>query len=164
MPNIAKVLKDEIARIARKETKAALTPLRKPARSARRAAADLKRKIADLEKEIRALQKRVAGLAGAGLAAAAEGAGKARITAKGVRSLRRRLRLTGQDFAKLLDITPQMVYLWEKATGPLKVRQKTRAAILGIRGIGAREARRRLVEMKHSKRPRKAAALRRKKR
>jgi transcriptional regulator with XRE-family HTH domain len=70
-----------------------------------------------------------------------------------MRSLRRRLRLTGQEFARLLGITQQVVHGWEKASGPRRMRGSTRAAILAIRDIGAREARRRLEEMKGSKKP-----------
>ena len=151
MPNFAKVLKDEISRIARREAKAAVDPVRKPARGLRRTAADLRTKIASLEKEVRSLRKALDGLAkGQPAAAAAE---KARITAKGMRSLRRRLRLSGQDFAKLLGITPQMVYHWDKVQGPLSVREKTRTSILAVRDIGAREARRLLEAMKPAGRP-----------
>ncbi len=164
MPNIAKVLKDEIARIARREAKAAVNPVKKPARGLRKTAADLRTKVASLEKEVKALQRALSGLTKAQPAAAAVIADKARITAKGVRSLRRRLRLSGQEFAKLLGITPQMVYHWDKAKGPLKVRAKTRAAILAIRDIGSREARRLLEAMKPAARPRKKAAPRRKRR
>jgi DNA-binding XRE family transcriptional regulator len=158
MPNIAKVLKDEIARIARHETKSAIAPLRKPGRSLRRSAAELKKKVALLEQEVRSLQKRVAGLAG--VQPGPEKGGRARVTAKGMRSLRRKLHLTGQEFAKLLGITPQVVYGWEKATGALRVRQKTRAAILAVREIGAREARRLLEQRKASPKRKKAAVKR----
>lgn len=160
MPNIARILKDEISRIARREASAAVGPVRKPTRTLRRTAADLKRKIAELEHEVRALQKRVAGLAPGRPAAAREGGSKARITAKGMRSLRRRLRLTGQDFARLLGVTGQVVYGWGKASGPLRVRERTRAAILTVRGIGAREARRRLDEMQKGKARRKPPSRR----
>lgn len=50
MPNIAKILKDEISRIARKEAKQAVAPFRKPTAGARRTFADLKRRMAALEK------------------------------------------------------------------------------------------------------------------
>lgn len=154
MPNIAKVLKDEFSRVARRETKRALTSVSKPAAGLRRTAADLKRRVAQLEKELRSLRKTIDGVAAARPAAASEATDKARITAKGMRSLRRRLRLTGQEFAKLLGITPQVVYGWDKATGPLRVRSTTRAAILAVRGIGAREARKRLGETKGTKKRR----------
>jgi DNA-binding transcriptional regulator YiaG len=144
MPNIAKVLKDEVSRLTRRETKKALASVSKPAHGLRRMTADLKRRVAGLEKELRSLRRTIDGLTKAQPPAAPEAPDKARITAKGMRSLQRRLRLTGQEFARLLGITAQVVYGWEKASGPLRVRGTTRAAILAIRNIGAREARRRL--------------------
>ena len=152
MPDIAKILKSEISRIARRETKRITVPFSKPAQRLRRTAAELRRKIAALEKEMGSLRKTVDTLRKTQPQAAAETADKARITAKGMRSLRRRLRLTGQEFAKLLGVTGQVIYRWEKASGPLRVRRKTRAAILAIRGIGTREARRRVGARKVLKR------------
>jgi DNA-binding transcriptional regulator YiaG len=157
MPNIAKVLKDEVSRVARRETKKAVASVSRPAAGLRRTAADLKRRVAQLEKELRLLWKTIDGQTKAHSPSAPETADKARITAKGMRSLQRRLRLSGQEFARLLGITPQVVYGWEKATGALRMRATTRAAILAIREIGAREARKRLEEMKGTKKPGKTA-------
>ena len=55
MPNIAKVLKEEIARIAKKEAKAAVTPIRKPSIRLRKDTAALKLQVGTLEKEIKRL-------------------------------------------------------------------------------------------------------------
>ncbi|MGD1149507.1 MAG: hypothetical protein ABR961_16345 [Thermoanaerobaculaceae bacterium] len=151
MPNIAKVLKDEVSRIARRETNKTLASVSRPTVGLRRTAADLKRRVAQLEKELRSLRKTINGLAKAHPPSAAETADNARITAKGIRSLRRRLRLSGQEFARLLGITPQVIYGWEKASGRLRMRGTTRAAILAIRDIGVREARKKLEGMKGAK-------------
>jgi len=143
MPNVMTVLKAEISRIARKEAKQAVAPLRKPTTGARRTFADLKRRLAAVEKEIKRL---AALLAKMPPPAATPGAGdqKARITGKGMRSLRRKLRLSGEQLGQLLGVSGPAVYAWEKRNGPLRVRQSTRTAILSIRNLGAREARKRL--------------------
>ena len=73
-------------------------------------------------------------------AAPATGDEKARITGKGMRSLRRKLRLSGEQLGQLLGITGAAVYAWDKRNGPIRVRPATRAAILSIRTLGAREA------------------------
>jgi DNA-binding transcriptional regulator YiaG len=164
MPNIAKVLKDEISRIARREANNAVAPARKPTAGLKRSAADLKRKVAELEKEVRSIRKIMAGIRPAVAPTTEAVAARARLTAKGVRSLRRKLRLTGQEFARLVGVTGQAVYAWEKGDGPLKVRAKTRAAILAIRSIGAREAKRRLVAMNDASKPVKATRRRTKQR
>ena len=160
MVNIGKVLKDEVSRIARRETNKTLASVSRPAAGLRRTATDLKRRVAQLEKELRSLRKAIDGVAKAEPPSAPEAADKARITAKGVRSLRRKLRLNGQEFASLLGVTPQVVYVWEKASGPLRVRRTTRTAILAIRDIGVREARKRIEGMAGAKKAGKTAPKR----
>ncbi|MBM4082404.1 MAG: hypothetical protein FJ278_22050 [Planctomycetes bacterium] len=165
MPNVVSVLKAEIVRISRKEAKAAVTPIRGPSVKVRHDVASLKKRMAALEKANRELQVVVARLVKAQPEPAVDQGAKARITAKGMRSLRRHLRLSGKDFARLLGVTGQAVYNWDKRSGTLKVRAGTRAAILALRGIGAREAKKRLAEMaakkpKASRRGRKTARRR----
>jgi len=161
MPNIAKALKDEVARIARRETNKALTPVSKLALGLRRTTTDLKRRVAKLEKELSSLRRSIDALRSAHLSAAPKTAGKARITAKGMRSLRRRLRLSGQEFARLLGIAAPVVYGWEKASGPLRMKGTTRTAVLAVRGIGVRAARRKLDEIKGTHKAGERAAGRR---
>ena len=145
MSNIAKAFKEEVIRLARKEAKMAVTPIRKPAVAIRKAVADLKRRVATLENE----NKRLSALLAKVPQPQAEPAvgQKARITGKGMRSLRRSLRLSGQQLGRLLGVTAKAVYLWEAKNGPLRVRETTKAAILSVRDLGAREARQRLEGM-----------------
>ena len=60
MANLASVLKAEIARLARKETKAQLDPLRKANAGYRRDIAALKREVADLSRRLKATSKATA--------------------------------------------------------------------------------------------------------
>ena len=55
MSTFAKSFKDEVTRLARKEAKAAVAPIRKPSGTTRSALADLKRRVAALEKDNRRL-------------------------------------------------------------------------------------------------------------
>mgnify|MGYP002261406726 CR=1 FL=1 len=57
------------------------------------------------------------------------------------------MRLSQANFGKLLGTTPGTVYLWEKKEGALNLRDKTKAAILSIRGMRAREAKEKLKEI-----------------
>jgi DNA-binding transcriptional regulator YiaG len=148
MPNVASVLKAEIARIARKEAKGAFTPVRRATARLRKDTAALKRRIVALERDMKGLQALVSKTAQAMPAPAPEEADKARITAKGIRSLRRRLKLSGEEFGLLLGITPQAVYNLEKGKGALRVRASTRTGLLTLRGIGAKEARESLQVMR----------------
>jgi DNA-binding transcriptional regulator YiaG len=146
MPNVEKALKAEITRISRKEIKTAIGGLGKSNINLKKIVADLKKRVASLEEENKRLTAGTRKQKTEVAEKPPEEAGKARLTSKGIRSLRKRLRLTQADFAKLIGATPHSVCLWEKKEGPLRLRDKTRAALLSIRGLGAREAKRKLGE------------------
>jgi DNA-binding transcriptional regulator YiaG len=150
MSNIAKVLKDEITRLARKEAKQAVAPLHKPAAEARRTFADLKRRVAVLEKANKQLASRLAKVPQPEPVAAPVGP-KNWISGKGVRSLRQKLGLSQEAFAKLVGVTPNAVWIWESKPGMLRMRDATKAAVMAVRGLGARDAKQRLIEMAKAK-------------
>ena len=145
MSTFANSFKAEVIRLARKEAKAAVSPIRKPAGATRKVLADLKQRVATLEKECR----RLSALLGKVPQPQAEPAEeqKVRITGKGMRSLRRKLGLSAIEFGKLLGVSRVAVYQWERKEGPLRVRGATMAAILSIKSLGAREAKERLAAL-----------------
>ena len=136
MPNIGSVLKQEIARVARRETRSQIQMLRRASAQQRRGIASLKRSIAALERQIAALKGAMA------RSAAVQGDGEAtqptvRFSPKGIRSLRRRLGLSAGDLARLIDVSAQSVYNWErKVTRP---RAAQLAALAELRSVGKRE-------------------------
>jgi DNA-binding transcriptional regulator YiaG len=146
MANVAKALKDEIARISRKEIKNAIGNLGKSQTNLRKIIADLKKRIVSLESENRRLTKEASKQKAPSVEKLPEQQEKARFTSKGIHNLRSRLHLTQAEFAKLVGATTHAVYLWENKEGPLKLRDKTKAALLSIKGLGAREAKEKLDE------------------
>lgn len=146
MPNVAKALRDEISRISRKEAKSATQFIGKPHGELKKIIADLKKRVGLLEKENRRLLEKKKKEEQESFQSPPEETGKARFTAKGIRSLRNRLGLSQSDFGKLMGATPHAVYLWERKEGALRLRDKTKAALLAIRGLGAREAKEKLAE------------------
>jgi len=148
MPNIAKVLKDEISRISRHEVKVAITPNRKPTIRLRKEVAELKIRLAALEKSGKELRALMGSIQTTQPVPAPEQAEKGWISGKGIVSLRRRLGLSQGEFAKLVGVSDQAVYLWERKPGMLKLRKETKAALFAVRGIGAREAKQRLASLK----------------
>jgi DNA-binding transcriptional regulator YiaG len=147
MSNVAKVLRAEISRISRREMKNSIEGIRKSNRGLKKIVADLKRRVLLLEKGNKGLVAAMRRYQVESLKTHdQEETAKARFTSKGIRSLRSRLRLTQADFARLLGTTPYSVYLWETKEGALKLRDKTREALLSVRGLRAREARMKLVE------------------
>jgi hypothetical protein len=150
MSNLVSCLKSEIVRLARKEAKAAVDPVRKPSVAARKALADVKRRMATLETELR----RVNGILSKMQAAQpcqpepAASDARIRITSRNVRGLRNRLDLAPAAFAKLLGVTPKWVYLYENKEGPLKMRAPTLKSFLAAAELKAGEAKRRIQAMK----------------
>ena len=147
MSNVAKVLKAEIARISKREAKSATQGIGKSNTWLRKTVADLKKRMVVLEKE----NKRLVAVMKkhqpeSPQKSDQEKGRKARFTSRGIRALRKKLRLSQADFGKLVGTTPGAVYLWEKKEGPISLRQKTKAAILYVRGLGAREAKQKLAE------------------
>jgi len=158
MSNVVKILKAEIARISKKEVKSVTQAIGKSNTWLRKTVADMKERLVLLEKENKRLVATVKRFQVAQPEKVEQEEGKkARFTSKGIQSLRKKLRLSQADFGKLLGATPHAVYLWEKKLGALNLRDKTKAAILSVRGLGAREAKEKLAELgKKLKKGRKA--------
>jgi DNA-binding transcriptional regulator YiaG len=157
MSNVAKALKAEISRISRKEAKSAVDPIAKTNTVLKKIVIDLKRRIAALEKENRRLLAAAKKEKPVAPQEPSEETKKARITSTTIRSLRSRLGLSQAKFGKLAGVTTGAVYLWENKEGPLNLREKTKAALLSIKGMGAREAKE-IVAEGEAKRGRKKAS------
>lgn len=158
MPNVALVLKQEIARLSRREARAVARPLRKLTAQHRRDGAALKRRLKALESRLLqlagAVEKLGKNLESQGGAAAVELGEKWRKDT--VRSTRRRLKLTQGAFAKLLGVSLGSVNGWE--TGRAQPRAAQQAAILALRngeGVSAPD------NSKKRSKPRRRAAKRR---
>jgi len=143
MPNIGSLLKDEIARLCRKEIRRQVEPVRKNAAAHRRDIAALKRKIATLERQGSVLVKRAARSEKAPKPESTEA--PMRFVAKGLVSLRTRLGLSAGDFGQLIGVSGQSVYNWEK--GKATPRREQLAALAAVRGIGKGEAQARLEKV-----------------
>jgi DNA-binding transcriptional regulator YiaG len=154
MPNIMSALKTEIVRLARKETKTATDPLRKPSIATRKAVADLKRRMADLEKAVKRLDAALAKFPQPEPEPTPVSS-RNWISGKGVRTLRQKLGLTQDAFAKLVGVTSKGVAKWESKPGMLRLRAATKATVLATRTLTMRTAQQRLAEMAPVKKVRK---------
>jgi DNA-binding transcriptional regulator YiaG len=146
MSNVAKVLKAEISRVSRKEAKSAVNPTAKSLTVLKKTVVDLKKRIAALEKENKRLLAGVRKEKVETPPEPSEEIKKARFTSTTIRSLRSRLGLSQVAFAKLVGVTPYSVHLWETKEGPLNLREKTKTALLAIKGMGAKEVQEKLAE------------------
>ena len=140
MPNIAAVLKSEIARVARKEVRVETLSFKKAASSHRSEIATLKRRTQALERQVASLTRRLAKAAPSVEADASTDS--ARFSAKGLTSQRRRLGLSAAACGLLVGASAQSVYNWE--AGKARPRSKHLAAISALKRMGKKEATARL--------------------
>jgi DNA-binding transcriptional regulator YiaG len=141
MPNIATVLKQEIARIARKETRNQVASVRKATTQHRRHIALLKSHVTMLERRIASLTGRIENQRSTATPDASDP--PIRFQPKGLRSVRNRLGLSAADFAKLVGVTAQSIYNWEReVTRPRKEQLKVLAE---VRAMGKRDVKARLA-------------------
>lgn len=146
--NIAQVLKSEISRISKHEAKVLSSPTRSATIILKKTVADLKSRLSTLEKSNKDLQRQVATLIASQPKPVVETEDKGWISGKGVKALRKKLGLTQGELARLTGVSTGAVVQWESKPGMLKLRDATRKAVMGVRGIGGKgEARKRLEEM-----------------
>lgn len=141
MVNLASLLKSEISRVARKEIRAEITTLKKASAQYRTDIAALKRRLAEQDRLIVKLSKNKSTAA----VASADDNPQLRFRADGFASLRKKLGLSAADMGKLLGVSLQTVYHWEK--GQSKPRASQLQGIAEARKLGKRGAAARLAEI-----------------
>jgi DNA-binding transcriptional regulator YiaG len=161
MPNFAAMMKEEIRRLARSEIRAAIKGLRRIVAQHRRDLAALKRLAPRLEKSVAFLEGQERSRV-AEPQVSAKAAEKARFSAKWLRAHRERIKLSAEQYARLVGVSGLTIYNWE--LGRAKPSEGKRAALFAIRGIGRREALKRLELIGPAKKPvaKKARKTRRK--
>lgn len=146
MPNIAVVLKEEIARLARKEVRAQTEEFKKASAQYRAHIAALRKRVDALERQL----KRVGKAADRGRPLAEEFEDDQqtarRFSATRLAAQRQKMGLSAADFATLLGVSGQSVYKWEH--GEARPRARQLEAIAALRGIGKREAAARLAKLR----------------
>jgi DNA-binding transcriptional regulator YiaG len=135
VPNIASLLKAEIARVARKELRSETEPLKKATATYRRDIAALKRRVASLETQLKRVSKGVAPRAAKEREDEEEQ--QLRFSPTRFAAQRKKLGLSAASFAKLLGVSSLSVYKWE--SGKTRPRRAQLKAIAATRGLGKRE-------------------------
>ena len=140
MANLGALLKEEIARLCRREIRKEIDSTRKASTVYRRDIAALKRKVAELERKSAQMSKFIA--VQTKMAPVEVPEHPVRFVAKGFRAHRARLGLSAPQMAKLLGVSEQSVYNWE--TGHTRPRKDQMAKIVAARAWRKREAHDRL--------------------
>jgi DNA-binding transcriptional regulator YiaG len=137
MSNVASVLKEEIARVARKEIRRETSSLKKSSTAYRSEIAALKRRVLELERQLRR-----GGRAGQSSPPAAANEDSVspgtRFSAKSMAAQRRRLGLSAAECGLLIGASAQSVYNWEE--GKVRPRAQHLPAIYALRSLGRRQA------------------------
>jgi DNA-binding transcriptional regulator YiaG len=136
MPNIAALLKSEISRVARKETRAETAALKKTTSTQRSEIAALKRRAQVLEQELKRLLKSLPKVETPKVGD--DESTVTRFSAKGLASQRRRLGLSAHELGLLIGTTSQSIYNWED--GKARPRAKYMPAIAALRTLGKKGA------------------------
>ena len=141
MANLADALKEEIRRLARKEIKAETGATKQAVAQYRKEIASLKRQVREQEKKIAFLEdqekKRLEEPQ-----TSEEELENIRFSARSVAAQRKRVGLSAADYAKLVGVSSLTIYNWEN--GKTRPRKEQLAALVAVRGIGKREALKRL--------------------
>jgi DNA-binding transcriptional regulator YiaG len=138
-PNIASVLKDEIARLARKEVRKEVDALKKANTSLRSKVAELSRQVADVQ---RALKSASRAKPAREMATSVEST-NLRFSPSRLKTQREKLGLSAKAFGQLVGVSQLTVYNWEG--GKSRPSADNLQAIVALRGIGKRQLQARLV-------------------
>jgi len=147
MAAFAKSLNDVVAKLARKQTRALVAPVAAGNQRLRAEVRGLKQRIEQLERATKVLSK---DRPASEQVRAANGSSKAfRFRAQGVRAHRDRLGLSAEDFGRLLSVSGQAIYNWEKGTS--RPRPDVMQKFAALRSVGKREAQRMLKAQRPTK-------------
>ena len=140
MPHLASVLNEQIRRLARREITA-------QTKTTRRLTAQYRRDIAALKRQVAALRKSVAFLEVQEKRRVAERpappeADGMRFRASGLKSHRAKLGLSAKEYGRLVGVAGLTIYRWEG--GKSRPRKQQLAKLAAVRGLGKREAMKRL--------------------
>ena len=151
MPNVAQVLKEEIARIAKSVAKTVVAQPKKTSLSNKKTLVGIKKRLAQIEKTLGVIQKALksANPCQGSIPVSAET--RTWLTGRGIKSLRKKMQISQSDFARLVGVSTMAVLRWEQKAGKLTFRGQTQAKILALRGLGVREAAKRLAGMRKKK-------------
>jgi DNA-binding transcriptional regulator YiaG len=141
-PNIASVLKGEIARIARKEIRQEVEALKKADRQRRLQIAQLNKVIRELQQALKHAQRTTR----PEQAKPSKGeTGALRFSPGRLKAQRRKLGLSAEVFGRLVGVSALSVYNWEREKA--RPSAENLAAIASLRGLGKRAIEARLGKL-----------------
>lgn len=144
MANIARLFKQEISRLVRRELKTETESLRKASSRYRAEIAELKRRIAGLEQQLKAVERQGRHPVRED-SPAPESAATFRFSAAGLKKLRERHALSATTLGEILGTSAQTIYNWESGKTRPGRDQVEKMAVL--RKMGKRDVKKRLATL-----------------
>lgn len=135
-PSLAATLRAEIRRQSQQDAKKAQKRLRK----LQKQVTEMRRQAQGHAKLLQGMRRRLSGLRSGLRQAAPAAAGRGRqVSPQGIRGVRDRLRMTREQFAKLVGVSPGSIFGWE--SGRTLPRRGSLARLRELRTVGAKAAR-----------------------
>ena len=148
MPNLNAVLNEEIRRLARKEIRAQVGSTQKQVGRYRSEIAELKRRLNDMEKRLNFVERQETKRLGSPPKRQADGGKRPRFSPGWVKKHRSKVGMSAADYGELVGVSGLTIYNWEK--GASNPREKQLLAWGEIRGLGKRDAQKRLELLRSS--------------
>jgi len=143
MGKLEGIIKSEISRLARRETKKISLPLGRDVRTLKGLVSKLRRSVSTLERWVAERQKELQ-KGKVPLEAPPDEVKKSRFSPRLIRNLRKRLGITQKEMATLAGVTIGAVHQWEQ--GGFEPREKKKGVLVALRRLGRRAVRKLLEE------------------
>jgi DNA-binding transcriptional regulator YiaG len=143
MGKMEKTLREEIQRLARREIRRELAPLKADLKKLKQNNRQLKKKVKPLAKEV-AKRKEAKAEQLSELSAPAKEVKAARITSGWIKNLRKKLGVSQGDLALLMNISASAVQSWEQ--GRSLPQGQNRVSLVALRKLGRRDVKKMLKE------------------
>lgn len=143
MGKLEGIIKSEIVRLAKRETKKISLPLGRDVRTLKGLVSKLRRSVSTLERWVAERQKELQ-KGKVPLEAPPDEVEKSRFSPRLIRNLRKRLGITQKEMATLAGVTIGAVHQWEQ--GGFEPREKKKGVLVALRRLGRRAVRKLLEE------------------
>ena len=141
------IIKSEIVRLAKREIRKTLVPLRRDVRLLQGAVFQTRKAVVVLER-LAAQQQKELGKRKIPLEATAEEVKKSRFSPRLIRSLRKGLGISQKELAILSGVTVGAVHMWE--SGKFRPKDEKKSLMVALRKLGRRDVRK-LLEQRGNK-------------
>jgi ribosome-binding protein aMBF1 (putative translation factor) len=148
MATVSNVFRGEIERACKQYVRSGLAQLRKADGNREKEIADIRRRLKSLESAIKALGGtpfRTSPLSEVDVSA--EELATLRPTGQMVIAIRKKLGISQETLAKIMNVTAQSVYLWERKKGPLTLRTNATHSFARVRKLSRHDAQRMLHQI-----------------